>query len=139
MSEIGTAILRSAQFSFIGRVGGDPEVKYFPSGTVNCKFSIAINRGRKEDNLPPDWFKIELWGDQATAAGDAIKKGDLVKVAGRVSAEEWTGRDGTKNTGKVIKAEEWSIVPTAAKSMQPQRQSAPDPLGGFDDDDDAPF
>lgn len=125
MSEIINAILRSAQLSFVGRAGGDPEVKYFPSGTVNCKFSIAVNRGRKEDDLPPDWFKCELWADQAVAAGDAIKKGDLVKVTGRVSVEKWTGRDGTENTDKVIKAEHWEIVPTAARPATANADDAP--------------
>lgn len=137
MSEITNAILRSAQLQFAGRVGGNPEVKYFPSGTVNCKFSIAINRGKKDDNLPPDWFKVEMWGDMAVAAGDAIKKGDLVKVTGRVSVEKWTGRDGTENTDKVIKAEEW--LPVAAAKPSQQQATAPSDDFGASDDADALF
>jgi single-strand DNA-binding protein len=133
MKEIIPAILRSAQLTFIGRVGRDPEVKYFQSGAINCKFSIAINRGKKDEELPPDWFKCELWSEMAVAAGDAIKKGDLVKLTGRVSIDRWTGQDGTENVDKVIRAEEWSVIPTAAKTPRQQQPAPANEFGDFDD------
>ena len=137
MSEIINAILRSAQLPFIGRVGGNPEVKYFPSGAVNCKFSIAVNRVKKnaEDDLPPDWFKVVMWGDLATEAGDAIKKGDLVQVTGRVSIDQWTGRDNTVNIDKVINAEKWSPVASATKPSQSQGSAPANEFGDLDDDE----
>jgi single-strand DNA-binding protein len=137
MNEIIVAILRSAQFTFVGRVGSAPEVKYFQSGACNCKFSIAVNRGKKNDNLPPDWFKIEAWSDLAVEMGDTIKKGDLIEVTGRVTTESWKGRDDVERLDVIIKAERWSPVTTASKPTQSQAPA--NEFGSLDDDYGVPF
>ena len=53
----------------VGRVGQDPEMKYFESGKVKTTFSVAVNRwnaaAKKEI---ADWFYIELW-DKDSKAG----------------------------------------------------------------------
>ncbi|NEQ21762.1 MAG: single-stranded DNA-binding protein, partial [Microcoleus sp. SIO2G3] len=30
--------------NLVGRVGGDPDVKYFESGSVKCNLTLAVNR-----------------------------------------------------------------------------------------------
>ncbi|HBE17503.1 MAG TPA: single-stranded DNA-binding protein [Cyanobacteria bacterium UBA11149] len=44
--------------NLVGRVGGDPEVKYFESGTVKCRLTLAVNRRTRNNNDQPDWFNL---------------------------------------------------------------------------------
>jgi hypothetical protein len=44
----------------VGRLGQDPELKYFDSGSVKATFSVAVDRPSKEKTT--DWFNVEVWG-----------------------------------------------------------------------------
>ena len=69
----------------VGRVGQDPEMKYFESGKVKTTFSMAINRwDAKTKGEVTDWFNIELWDKLAEVAGEYVKKGKLVAVDGNL-------------------------------------------------------
>ena len=79
----------------VGRVGQDPEMKYFESGKVRTTFSVAVNRWNartKEETA--DWFNIDLWDKQAEIAGEWVKKGRLVGVEGRLVVNKWQTPDG---------------------------------------------
>jgi len=43
--------------NLVGRVGADPDVRYFESGSVLCKLTLAVDR-RSRNNDKPDWFNI---------------------------------------------------------------------------------
>ena len=46
----------------VGRVGQDPEIKYFESGKSKTTFSIAVDRWNpKTKAREADWFNIQLW------------------------------------------------------------------------------
>lgn len=74
-----------------GRLGRDPEVKYFESGTANAKFSIAVDRPQKD--APTDWFECVAWGKTSEIVANYCKKGSQIGVTGAISLETWT--DGT--------------------------------------------
>jgi single-strand DNA-binding protein len=117
--QLMAAIIRSSQFTIIGRIGRDPEPKYFDSGKCKLQLSIAVNRSnaKREENVPPDWFKAEFWDDDAQAAADELQKGDLVKVTGRIYSETWTTREGEDRTDLMIKVENWA--PLVAENTAP--------------------
>jgi len=109
------AIIRSAQFTITGRLAYDPEPKYFDSGKCKLKLKILVNRigaKRNDPNAPkPDPFIAELWNEDAQQAADELRKGDLLKVTGRLYTDTWTKRDsGEQITDVVIKVEEWCPV-----------------------------
>ncbi len=81
--------------NLVGRAGGNPDIKYFDSGSVVCKFTLAVNR-RSRNSDQPDWFNLEMWGKTAEVAGNYVRKGSLVGVQGSIKIETWTDR----NTGK---------------------------------------
>lgn len=113
MSDLIVAVLRASVHRFIGRLGGDPELKYFQSGSCVATVRIAINRpgAKKDDGQEPDWFKVEIWGDKAQAFADACRKGQLVDVTGRVKIEQWPDRQtGQTRTQLVITADDWKQV-----------------------------
>ena len=50
----------------VGRVGQNPEMKYFDSGKVKVSFSVAVNRwDSKNKEKITDWFNIQLWEKQS--------------------------------------------------------------------------
>ena len=77
----------------IGRVGREPEIKYFESGKSRTTFSMAVNRRQGKEDIT-DWFNIEMWDKQAETAAEWIKKGALISVEGRIRVNQWQGQDG---------------------------------------------
>jgi single-strand DNA-binding protein len=77
--------------NLVGRVGGDPDVKYFESGKVLCKLTLAVNR-RSRNNDQPDWFNLELWGKTAETAANYVRKGKLIGVQGSLKIDRWNDR-----------------------------------------------
>jgi single-strand DNA-binding protein len=77
--------------TLVGRVGREPEVKYFESGSVVCRFTLAVKRRRK-DSEEPDWFEIEVWGQPAQIAADYVRKGSLIGVSGALKFDYWQDR-----------------------------------------------
>jgi single-strand DNA-binding protein len=122
MNELVAQLLRSSVHRFIGRLGADPEVRYFESGSAVANANIAINKpgAKKDDGQKPDWIRVEVWGEQAQAFADALTKGNLVDVTGRVKTNSWTDRNtGETKTQLVVTAEQWAPVgqsqPAAAR------------------------
>jgi single-strand DNA-binding protein len=77
--------------TLVGRVGREPEVKYFESGSVVCRFTLAVKRRRK-DSDEPDWFDLEVWGQPAQIAADYVRKGSLIGVSGALKFDYWQDR-----------------------------------------------
>jgi single-strand DNA-binding protein len=68
--------------TLVGRAASDPEVRYYESGSVRATFTLLVNRRSSQD--APDAFPLELWGKQAQAAADTVRKGALVGIIGSV-------------------------------------------------------
>jgi single-strand DNA-binding protein len=148
------AILRSAHFTIQGRVGQDPELKYFQSGTCKVQLSLAVNRlGVKRDDPnapPPDWYKAEFWGPDAEEVTNAISKGDLLQVTGRIRSETWTDGNGVARTDVLIRVEDWAqvvngrpvyrdVAQVEQEAEGPVQRPAAVAAGGFDAGADVPF
>lgn len=91
----------------IGNLTRDPELRYTPSGTVVCSFSIATNRnwttdtGEKKEEA--DFHRIVAWNKLAELCSQFLTKGRKVYVEGRLTTRSWTAQDGTqKQTTEVI-------------------------------------
>jgi len=86
----------------VGRLTRDAELKYTAGGQAVCKFSIAINRRRKNGDQWEDeanYFDIVLWGRQAEALNQYLLKGKPVGVEGELRQDRWQ-QDG-QNRSKV--------------------------------------
>lgn len=148
ISIIGT-VMRASSHRFVGRLGRDPEVKYLDSGKAVANGRIAINvPGSKQgDGKEPDWFKVEVWGEEAEAFADQCRKGDLVEVIGRVRTNRWTDRTtGEQKLDLIVTADDWAMVrpsgqgQAAAPAPAPAAPAAPAwNSGPLEDDDSIPF
>ena len=85
--------------TLVGRVGGDPNVKYLTSGSVVCNLTLAVRR-RRSNSDEPDWFSLEMWDKTAEIAADYVRKGSLIGVKGTLKFDYWsdanTGVDRSK-------------------------------------------
>jgi single-strand DNA-binding protein len=151
MNELLAQLLRASQHRFIGRLGKDPETKYFQSGNSVTTCRIAINKpgAKRDDGQEPDWFKVEAWGESGVTLADTVKKGDLLDVSGRVKTETWTGQDGQQRSQLTITADAWTRVgQPQQQASAPARQAAPAAAntatqdwfsGGTASDEEVPF
>ncbi len=94
----------------VGRLGQDPEIKYFESGSVKARFSVAVDRSFSKENKVTDWFTIEVWGRKAEFVGEWIKKGSLVSVTGQLEVNKYTDQAGNPKEWPLIKASDVSFV-----------------------------
>jgi single-strand DNA-binding protein len=88
--------------TLIGRLTRDAELKYTSGGQAVCKFSIALNRRRKNGDQWEDeanFFDIVLWGRQGEALNQYLVKGKMVGVEGELRQDRWQ-QDG-QNRSKV--------------------------------------
>jgi single-strand DNA-binding protein len=104
----------------IGRVGKDPETRTIASGRTVAKFSIAVRRPGKDAKGQEitDWFSVDLWGKQAELAGDLIRKGALISVAGACQIDEWTDQAGLRQKMVKIAAESFQLLESKGAEAQ---------------------
>ena len=99
-----------------GTIGRDSETKFLNSGKSLCESAMAMNRGKKEQNLKPVWFKLKGFGDFITGQMMSLKKGDSVTVIGSFDLEEWE-KDGIKHQACCI------IVETIYRKIWPEKNN----------------
>ncbi len=96
--------------TLVGRVGGDPDVKYFESGTVKSKLTLAVRR-RSRNNDEPDWFTLEIWGKTAQIAADYVRKGAQIGVTGSLKFDRWQDRStGANRSMPVIRVDQLELL-----------------------------
>jgi single-strand DNA-binding protein len=86
----------------LGRLTRDAELKYTAGGQAVCKFSIAVNRRKKNGDQWEDeanFFDIVIWGKQGETLNQYLKKGKMVAVDGELRQDRWQ-QDG-QNRSKV--------------------------------------
>jgi single-strand DNA-binding protein len=116
-----------------GNLGSDPEMRYTPSGSAVANFSLAINeRWRGSDGEEKErttWLNIVIFGKQAEACNEHLKKGSAVLVQGRLVDNKWEDQDGNKRSRIEVIANRVDFLMTAKV-----RDEVP-----FSSDNDPPF
>ena len=138
----------------IGRLTRDPELRYIPSGTAVCRFSLAVDKGvskeKKEEmeskNQPTaDFINIVVWGRIAETSAKYLAKGRLVAVQGRLQSGSYE-KDGVKRytTDVVANQVEFLEWGDTNKDNSSDYNSSDNDTGGIEgfhptDNDDIPF
>ncbi len=96
--------------SLVGRVGGDPDVRYFESGSVKCSLTLAVDR-RSRNSDQPDWFNLELWGKTAEVAANYVRKGSQIGITGALKFDRWQDRTtGAERSKPVIRVDRLELL-----------------------------
>ena len=94
----------------VGRVGGDPDVKYFESGKVKCRLTLAV-RKRSRNSDEPDWFTLEMWDKTAQIAADYVRKGAQIGITGSLKFDRWQDRNtGANRSLPIIKVDQLDLL-----------------------------
>jgi len=92
----------------IGRLGQDPELKYTPSGSAVCNFSLATSEswtdksGQKQEKT--EWHRVVVWGKLAELCNQYLAKGRQAFIEGSLQTRSWEGQDGQKKYTTEINA-----------------------------------
>jgi single-strand DNA-binding protein len=86
----------------IGNAGKDAELRYMATGTPQCKFSLAVNNNRRnqqtnEWETQTEWLNILIWGDTAERVSQYITKGKSLYIEGRLQTRSWDDDQGQKH------------------------------------------
>ena len=133
-----------------GRLTKEPELKYSASGTAYCKFTLAVNRMKKDD--PADFIFCSAFGKTAELIAEYVRKGHQLGVQGRLQQDTYE-KDGEKisKTGVTVdKIEFLESNKTESTTSEPKKSNKVNPksdlnLGepkveiNFEDDDSFPF
>ena len=79
--------------TLVGRLTRDPEMSYTTTGTAVCKFTLAVDRARKDDKTA-DFIDITVYSAQAENSNRYLKKGDRCGVVGRIQTGSYKNREG---------------------------------------------
>ena len=91
----------------VGRLTRDAEQSYTQSGFALLKFSIAVNRSRKQGDQwveEANFFDVTVFGRQGEAIASYMTKGKQVAVEGQLRQDRWEAQDGTKRSKVTIDA-----------------------------------
>lgn len=112
-----------------GRLTRDPELKYLPSGSAVCSFTIAASRfwkdksgEKKEDTTFVD---CKAWAKSAEYIA-GLKKGRPVLAQGRLESETWEDKtSGQKRSRLVIVTESVNTLDWDENGQQRSSQTPP--------------
>jgi len=134
---------------FIGRLGGDPEVRYTRDGDPVANFSIAVTqvwtpKGGGEQKKQTEWVRIVAFKKWADICKDYLSKGSRIYVEAQVQTRSWEGNDGRKNytTEFVLRDMNFIDLGRGDSGYEKSPVQADPPEGGSypgPEDDDIPF
>ena len=113
----------------IGNLTRDPELRYTPSGSAVCTFSIATNRswttdsGEKKEEV--DFHRIIAWRKLAELCSQFLVKGRKVYVEGRLSTRNWTGQDGSQKSTTEVVIDDMILLDSKGAGQAPMTEEHP--------------
>lgn len=102
-----------------GFAGSDVELKETSGNKKLGKVSIAVNDNFRtatgEEVKNTQWFNLVFWGGKAEEANQAIKKGNRFSVEGKLSAQHYEAKDGSKRYFTEIVCSEFEVIRPAGE------------------------
>jgi single-strand DNA-binding protein len=131
----------------VGRLGGDPEVRYTPDGAMVTNFRIATDEQWKDKNgekvQKTEWHKIVTFGKLAEICGKYLVKGKLVYLEGRIQTRAWDDKEGVKRyTTEIVASNMQMLDSKGQRSADTSLEEPPHSHSGADTplhEDDVPF
>lgn len=107
-----------AQAIITGRVGKAPEKR---SDKAPAEFSVAVDQGTREERTSA-WYTVKAFGKLGDVVMQAVGKGDLVTVHGRMEQRKWTSAAGKE--GLAIEVSATDIVFASKPKAEQQGEPA---------------
>lgn len=86
------------QVTIIGNLQKPAEITTFENGSIVARFSIAIDRTRKQAKdkqaKTQDWYRLFAWGNRAEFIHQYCKTGSHLAITGRLVNRTYLSKDG---------------------------------------------
>ena len=95
----------------VGNLGGDPEVRYMPSGGAVTNVTIATSESWKDKQSGQqqertEWHRVVFFNRLAEIAGEHLRKGSQIYIEGSLRTRKWQDSSGQdKYTTEVVASE----------------------------------
>jgi single-strand DNA-binding protein len=109
----------------VGRLTRDAELKFTTGGTPVTKFSLALNRNKKNGDQweeEVNYFDIVLWGKSAENLTKYLVKGKQVAIDGELRQNRWE-QEGQNRSKVEIHASNVQLLGGAGQSSGSQGDS----------------
>lgn len=118
----------------LGRLGQDPKLHTFQSGSTVCNFSMATDKRYKDRDgdwvSEAQWHNVKVWGKQGEMCDQYLSKGQLVHVVGSIEYRQYEDKEGVKRYVTDIVAEPFGVTFIREKGEHGSGRSSRDSGGG---------
>jgi len=99
--------------TIVGNVGKEPEMRYLPSGTPVCTFTVAVTRkfgtgDQRQEKT--QWFRISCWNKLGETANSIVHKGGQILVSGSVEASAYLDKSGQAQASLELRADTFQLL-----------------------------
>ena len=114
----------------IGRLTKDPDVRFTQEGTCVARYTVAIDRYKKDET---DFIPCVAFGKQGEFAQKYLTKGKKVFVSGRIQTGSYVNKNGTRiyTTEIVVDGQEFVESKGRQEPQQETPQEIPPKPEGF--------
>ena len=107
--------------SLTGRMARDPEIRYTDGGVSIARFTVAVNRRKKDD--PADFIGCIAFGKTAELLEKFFHKGMRIGLNGRIQTGSYENREGRKVYTTDIIAEQVEFLDSKSDgNAQPEQK-----------------
>ena len=105
-----------------GNLVRDPELKYTPSGTAICEFTIANTKKFKQND---EWkektgfYNCLCWGKRGEVIAEYFAKGKPILVRGELEFQTWETQEGAKRSTVKVQVNDFEFVGGKQDSAAP--------------------
>jgi single-strand DNA-binding protein len=115
----------------IGRLGLDPKITKFDTGSIGAFISIATSEyytdkvtGEKREIT--EWHAVKAWGKLAEIMEKYLKKGSQVCIEGKMKTDKYTDKQGEERYSKYILASNMMMLDSKEKGVDNHQPAEPD-------------
>jgi single-strand DNA-binding protein len=114
-----------------GNISKDAEIRYTTGGDPVCNFSVADSQGKDREAV---FWNCGLYGKRAESLAKYLVKGQAVTVAGNVTTNKYTDKNGIDRIGYNIRVNEIALQGGRKEAESPKQERQAKEF-----DDDVPF
>ncbi len=105
----------------VGRITKDPEIKYTSTGIATLAFTVAVDRGIKDNSgeRQADFINCVAWRNNAEFLSRYVKKGYMIGVEGRIQTRSYQSQ--TDNQMRYVT----EVVCESVTNLQPRDPNQP--------------
>lgn len=104
--------MNETQVTLVGNIGGgDPELRFTPSGVAVCKFRMACTprtfdkTSQQWKDGEASWYQVTVWRELGEHVAETLRNGMGVIVHGNLSVRQYEDKEGNKRQSIEVDAQ----------------------------------